>query len=658
VGLAVALCVVQSCFLPQAYFSRFPSSEILAQPLFLAGLTFLVVRLGRGAPVRLQDAAAAGVLWGALCLSRVDSIPFLCIGLTLAAFGCRRAGLGASAWLVVTAWVVACASLSIHYQFANGSYLYLPAMSLLRGRLAAAAPGLVTEPWGRIVVLAIAAAIVAAPHRSARAGAELRRLFQVVRALGALVALAVLGYFVSRWHWVAVARHVAWMTWYATPGGLAVLSAGLVFGSLRWLRTAAEPGARLGLALLVGPAFCYLVNPMVTRTQPWAVRRFVPMVFPLFLLLSLLGCRALIAWLARGRPRLAAVTYGGLVVGIAVTFWTLSERVVLPGAEVPVRAQLRQLGLVIPERALALVSEQDAWLHLQTALQYVLRRDTLLLPLAGGSDTRSDVLVASYLGRQLANGRRLVLVLAQDETRAGSLLRSYALRFRGSGSLEYVTLPYKRKERFPPRMRLGRLGYRVYELRPVAQAPGWREIRIGDVEQDAAVVMEGFHAAEISEERDGEDEGRPFRWTGPVARLALPPVEEARLVLDTWRPPPAPAARVEIDIDGVPLGGIRGMHEGRQCLSLRLPREPVAVNRIVTLRTNTFELVALQRPARTRQVGVRIFSVSIGGPGAWAATGADDESCPSPLEPASARQVAGGPSRRSTGPQRRRKTFR
>ena len=542
----------------------------------------------------------------------------------------------------MTAWVVACASLAIHHQFSNGSYLYLPAMAILRGRLATAVPGLVTEAWGRVVVVTIAVTIVAAAHRSARSGVERRRLFQVVRALGALAALAVLASFVSKWHWVAVARHVAWMTWYATPVGLAVLTAGLGFGSLRWLRSGVEPGARLGLALLVGPAFCYLVNPMVTRTQPWAVRRFIPMIFPLFLLLSLLGCWALVVWLARGRPRLAAVAYGGLVVGIAATFYSLSARVVLPGAVMPVHEQLRHLAQTIPERALVLVAEQDGWLHLQTAVQYVLRRDTLVLPLASGSDPRDDLIVSSYLGRQLAKGRRLVLLLAQDETRAGSLLRSYALGFRGSGSLEYVTLPWGRKERFPPRMSLGRLGYRVYELRPVAHAPGWREIRIGDVERDAAVVMEGFHAAEIFVAREGEAGGQPFRWTGPLARLALPPVEEVRLVLDTWRPSSTPAARVEIDVDGIPLGEIAGTRQGRRCLRLQLPREPVAVNRLLTLRTNTFEMRAPQRPARTRELGVRVFSVSIDGPGASAATDEHDESCASPQEPSPARHVADG----------------
>ena len=501
--LGLALCLAQLCFLPQAFFVRFPSSELLAQALFLAGLAFLVARLGRGAPVRLQDAAAAGVLWGALCLSRVDSIPFLWIGLTLAAFGCRRGGLAANAWFVSMAWIVACSSLALHHQFANDSYMHLPAMAFLSRRLARAVPGLATEPWARVVVLSIAVTIVAASHSSGRGAAERLRPFQIVRALCALPAAAILVHFASQWHWVAVARHVEWMAWYATPGGLAVLAAGLVFGSLRWLRSAAEPGPRLGLALLLGPAFCYLVNPMVTRTQPWAARRFVPMVFPLFLLLSLLGWRALAAWLWRDRQRLGALTQAAVFVGIAATLHAQSARVVLPGVAVPVREQLRELARTIPERALVLVSDQDAGLHLQTAFQYVLRRETLLLPLADGSEPRSEAVVAGYLDRQMAKGRRLVLLLAQDDTRAGSLLRSFGLSLRATGSVEYVQLPFTRKERFPPRVRVGRLNCRVYELQPVARAPSWREIRIGDVDQDAAVVMEGFHAAEREDARSG-----------------------------------------------------------------------------------------------------------------------------------------------------------
>jgi hypothetical protein len=635
-ALALAFCVAQLCFLPQAYFSRFPSSEILAQALFLAGLAFLVCRLGRDAPVRLQDAAAAGVLWGALCLSRVDSIPFLCIGLTLAAFACRRSGFGASSWLVAVAWVGACSAVAVHHQLANGSYLFLPAMAFLSGRMSAAAPGLITQPWGRLVVLTIAATIVAASHRNGRAAAERLRLFWAARALLVLPTVAILAHFASQWYWPGVARRIVWMTLYATPVGLGVLCAGLVFGSWRWLRSTAEPGARLGLALLAGPACCYLLNPMVTATQPWAVRRFVPMVFPLFLLLSLLGWRALTTRLCGDRPRVAFVAQAGLVFGITVTFLLHSARVVLPGGAV--REPLRELGLRIPEHSLVLMSDRDAWLHLQTALQYVLRYDTLLLPLSGGSDPRDDLVVSGYLGRQVAKGRRLMLVLAQDETGAGSLLRRYGLRFRGSGSLAYVRLPFAFGERFPSGIGRGRLRYRVYELQSAARPPAWHEIQIGDVEQDAAVVLEGFYAAE----RDGGEEGgRPFRWTGPVARLALPPVEEVRLALDTRRPAFAPAAQLDVDVDGVPVAGIHDEHQGRQCLRLRFPKDPVAVNRIVTLSTNTFEPSALQGAVRERRLGVRVFSVSIGGPSASTATEPHDESCGSSQEPSAAGQAAG-----------------
>jgi hypothetical protein len=646
-ALGLALCLVQLCFLPQAFFVRFPSSEILAQALFLAGLAFLAARLGRGAPVRLEDAAAAGVLWGALCLSRVDSIPFLWMGLTLAAFGCRRGFLAANAWFVSMAWIVACSSLALHYQFSNNSYMHLPSMAFLRGQVARAVPGLVSEPWGRVAVLSIAVTIVAAAHRDGRGEAETLRLFRIVRVLCALPAAAILAHFGSQWHWVAVAGHLEWMAWYATTGGLAALAAGLAFGSLRWLRSTAEPGPRLALALLVGPAFCYLVNPMVTRTQPWAVRRFVPMIFPLFLLLSLLGWRALAVWLWRDRPRLAALTQAGIFIGIAATLHAQSARVVLPGVAAPVRETLRALARTIPEHALVLVSDADAGLHLQTAFQYVLRRETLLLPLAAGSEPRKDALVLGYLRRQMARGRRLVLVLAQDDTRAGSLPRAFGLSLRSTALVEYLRMPFTRKDRFPPKVKVGRLWCRVYELQPVARVASWRDIRIGDPDHDAAVVMEGFHAAE---REDGEEGERPYRWTGPVARLSLPPVAEAWLLLDTWRPPSAPPGQVEVDVDGVRVEGVRDRRQGRWWLRLRLPKEPVAANRIVTLRANTFTMNAPGTSSDARQLGVRVFAVSIGrsDSGTSATPAAPDERRPSVQGPPEDDHAAGdAPGRRS-----------
>jgi hypothetical protein len=225
--------------------------------------------------------------------------------------------------------------------------------------------------------------------------------------------------------------------------------------------------------------------------------------------------------------------------------------------------------------------------------------------------------VSGYLGRQLGKGRRLVLLLAQDDTRAGSVPRSFGLVLRATGSVEYVQLPFARRKRFPPRVRLARLNWRMFELQPVTRAPSWREIRIGDVDHDAAVVLEGFHAAE---RENGEAGDRPYRWTGSVARLALPPVAEGELLLDAWRPPSAPPAHVEVDIDGVPVEGIRGGYQGSQCLRLRLPQEPVAAKRIVTLRAHTFSMSALGISADARQLGVRVFAVSIGGPSCRAST--------------------------------------
>jgi hypothetical protein len=636
-ALALAFCVAQLCFLPQAYFSRFPSSEILAQALFLAGLAFLVVRLGRGAPVRLQDAAAAGMLWGALCLSRIDSIPFLCVGLTLAAFAGRRSGFGASAWLVSAAWVGACAAVAVHHQLANGSYPYLPAMRFLSGHSSAGVSALVHQIWGRVAVLAIAATIVIAAHREGRGAGERPRAFLVARALLVLPSAAILAHFAAQWYWPGVARRIGWMALYATRPGLAVLGAGLLFGAQRWLRSAAEPGARLGLALLAGPACCYLLNPMVTATQPWAVRRFVPIVFPLFLLLSLLGWQALNGRLLSGRPRVAFWAQAGVACGLALTFLLQSARVLPPERAVAVRGPLRGLGLRIPEQALVLMSDRDSWLHLQTALQYVLRRDTLVLPLKGDSDVRDDLVVSEYLARQLAKGRKLVLVLAQDETGAGSLLRRFGLRFLGSGALAYAKLPFAPGERFPAAVGRGRLGYRIYELQSAARPPSWRAIRIGDLEQDAAVVLEGFSGAQREE---GEGEGRPFRWTGPLARLALPPVEEARLALDTGRAAGAPAARLDVDVDGVPVAGVRDRRPGPQCLLLRLPKDPVALKRIVTLSMKPFDPSAPQETAGDRRAGVRVFSVSIGVPSTSTATASRDE-CASPQEPSVAGQVVG-----------------
>ena len=90
-----------------------------------------------------------------------------------------------------------------------------------------------------------------------------------------------------------LARHVQWFALYLAPPVLFALCVGLLVAVARSFQGGGTPALGVVVLLLAGPALCYLVDPLVRPLQPWAMRRFLPMIWPLFVVLSLFGWREL-----------------------------------------------------------------------------------------------------------------------------------------------------------------------------------------------------------------------------------------------------------------------------------------------------------------------------------------------------------------------------
>ena len=100
---ALAAPALLACFHPQAYFTRFPLSELLGQALFLGGLLALVLGLAREERERLAHVVLGSLLWGALGLCRVDALPLLWLGLATASllfWGVYSGAIGPLNWLM------------------------------------------------------------------------------------------------------------------------------------------------------------------------------------------------------------------------------------------------------------------------------------------------------------------------------------------------------------------------------------------------------------------------------------------------------------------------------------------------------------------------------------------------------------------------------
>jgi hypothetical protein len=266
---------------------------------------------------------------------------------------------------------------------------------------------------------------------------------------------------------------------YTTPAVLLVLCGGVLAAALECFRDRPSTGVVVTLVFFVGPAACYLIDPMVIAQQPWAMRRFVPVIFPLLFLLSLWGWQAGLRRLFRGRPAVVRVALAGLAVAITARFLGSSDALMGQPERVSTAADVRALARELPEGALVLIPDEHAGLHLQLALEYTWGRDVLLLPLQRTPGGRFEEIMNGFLDRRLESGKRVFLVLAPTMDPAGPLARRFQLDERFEGRLSFERIPFERHDAFPPPPAVETLPSRVLEVRPLRGAAEAPPARVG-----------------------------------------------------------------------------------------------------------------------------------------------------------------------------------
>jgi len=460
-ALGAVAGVLLASFYPQVFYSRLPLSELLAQALFVSGAFALLRGLGRetdGARV------LAGLSWGALSLCRVDGLPLVWLGLTGMALLPARAGIRPRDWAVPMLVTVPFGLAALYHQLANGIDYVGPV-----GHAGAAAVTalLAGSRWLGTALLAGAAAAGALVVRCSGAPACAARLRLALKSIGAVGSAVTLAVVLRTFEPGLVARHLQWIALYATPLVLVLLGIGLATAVAESVRRGGPPAARASLVLFAGPAVCYLVNPMVLAFQPWVMRRFVPIVFPLLFVLCAYGWRAGLVRLCGRRATLARALYAGLVIATAAAFVRVSASLVSTGPGGFASASVDRLARAIPPGALVVVPDADAGTHLQTALAFTAGRDVLLLPLAGEPARRLEPVMGSFLDRQVGRGRRVFLLLPAGAQGCGPLGARFRPLPRLDLDLRYQTLPAVADGRLPPPPQLAVLRVRLVELRPL-----------------------------------------------------------------------------------------------------------------------------------------------------------------------------------------------
>ena len=294
----------------QVWFARYPTTEMLTQYLLWTGVWALIAWMDKREPRGLW-AVLAGAALGQVFLTRIDAYVLLILPVLLAIWlwwthDWRRQ----DAWFFASFLLLAAHSL-IHGAFLSSPYFF----SIFRYSRGLISRSLLIPL--ALVGLAVLALIVLSLRPQLRprvvAWMTARRLLWVTVAAILLAAVAVFGYFI-RPHLGEVKTAAYWygggeipnldrenlvrLGWYLGPAGVALGVAGMCWMLLKDLnrRTVFLLGIGLFFSLL------YLWRIQANPHQIYAMRRYVPVVLPFFIITA----AYLINWLyvhLRGKTR-------------------------------------------------------------------------------------------------------------------------------------------------------------------------------------------------------------------------------------------------------------------------------------------------------------------------------------------------------------------
>lgn len=347
------------------WYAKFTMPEALATAAIWAG--FVVAhRAGRDRDGRA--ALLAGLIFGVAGLARTETFLFLAAAGALAYSWHRpRTPIGplALGFASVGAFAASIVARSPSHHLAylrndvllNYAFYGVPLLAKARasGALYVAA-----------LVLALVVVGTVAFGRRAGVGA-VRSLLRMATLVGTMVAV---GAYLKVAYVVYPRRDVAWLAAYGSWPLLALAVPGLL---LAWRR--GGDGVRLALYAALLESVVFVLNPRVAPYQPWAIRRFLPLVLPA---ITVTGSVAL-AWIAGRRARGARVA----AIAVAAVVVVLEVAPVLRVRAAPYwedsTALVDSIAERFPRDAIVAVDSDLADLQLQVPLWLRNGRETLML---------------------------------------------------------------------------------------------------------------------------------------------------------------------------------------------------------------------------------------------------------------------------------------
>ncbi len=573
--LTVALTLAA---MPQIWFARLPLPELIAQCFVMAGVLAWLVAL-RDAQVRY--ALAAGFFFGLAGFAKADLNVLLPVA--FAAFGAWCC-LGNAPVRSLLAWLLASFAPLVVHNVAH--YFIVPSDYVASveniARLSGFESITMTHAVGGLAVLSVLAVM------AWRSSARVRRLAAGV-ALTAGTAAYFYVYFTT--FRMRLDETLVPLSWYLSWPVLLAAAGGMVWliGSGRARR---HPGVGLVLALLLVFGATYLYSPLESAVHVFSMRRYIPVILPLLMLVAALGINAAVnltaPWYRVWVTASASIILVSLVArpSVAVvggSFWT--------GAV----AQTAGVARTFPPGSVLLMSPDLAGTHVPTTLAYLHDVDTVLVQ---DRHPRAE-LVQAAVSDWLRVGRQVFFVFS-NRGRFSTFAPTLHLG-EARESLIEVPMLERTRGRLPQAAVVQSVRLLAYPVTPrVAPA---EVVEVGEAADDALYDLRGFHAAEST------PEGTTFRWTGPVASLRVPAGDEITLTLDGGRPEGVPPAEVGIRLDGLEV--LRTLLEGgTEDVSVTVPR-PAAASVEVGIEATVFNPAALGlTPPDPRDLGVRVHRVA------------------------------------------------
>ncbi len=589
--VAAAALALLATNLVQAWFARYPTAEILLQPLFWGGLLAAILWLRTGSR---YAAVLAGLAFGLTHLAKLDTV-FIPIGLlvffSVRRLSGRRQPGAAFFWipygLLLAHAAVHALAISTIYSIDHAVRTLLP--GFLANPLAAAAAGhtypvdILTQLWrengSTLLLLAVLGGLAVvglwlASRRLAPADPGPWKFPWGQRAAALLLAAALIGLFLLDGTPFELVGSVVvgQMGWYLTPLALGLALLGF---SLRLAETSDGVELFALWMVLINIAPFFALGMGTAADHFWTIRRFVPVFVPAVLLFAPVGLsRWRLAWPA-GRLVDRPVLMAGVLL-LAVLFFRQTYPFTGRAEYDGLTGQLTELaGRFDPGDILLLEVSRDA-IELGTPLWLIFDRPAFLIdPFRKG-----DPALSQAVQTWQADGRRvywLSQVGVQDLALPG-IGSQYAgtVLISGRRAEQTINRLPDGYERFATTLDIFELildGAETSVLRTLFLAAG-----------DDTTVRDGLYPPEAG------GQGQLLRWTAGAVRLT-PPVdgrpERLLLLASNPRPPEVPAPEVTVQVNGIELGRFVPEREGR-VVSFDLGGIPPADSYDIELLTTTW----------------------------------------------------------------------